>query len=198
MKIVESNMGIRSINLSANNLKDRFVESVILALKHNTDILVLKLHNNFVDSRRIVCVETLLEKNRELCRKRKLPYYEMLINKFKIVPGEFIKTVHQISKVSEECARMQVATGVHESALKHTEVSELNQTKVYEDLKEKVDAQLEEITNQVDEVDSAIAQTVTLNDREIKKMNSKIRGVERQSDQIDNECIKRCMKHNSN
>eukprot|EP01022_Parablepharisma_sp_SALTPOND_P026723 TRINITY_DN64709_c0_g1_i1.p4 TRINITY_DN64709_c0_g1~~TRINITY_DN64709_c0_g1_i1.p4 ORF type:complete len:198 (+),score=52.93 TRINITY_DN64709_c0_g1_i1:1769-2362(+) len=174
LKLIEENKGVHCLDLSNNDLRDEFAAAILNALKTNTEILFIKLHGNPMDLKRIHAIDVVLEKNRELKRKKEVPNYMKEISKYTLPPNEFNKTIKVIKDIAKECEIEQKLVDVQEKALKKVKTSELTKTNAIQKKKDEVDKELKRVTKEEDEFDTKCEEEKVNNEKEVLELEGKL------------------------
>ncbi len=171
--LVERHKGLRSLNLTGNHIRDEAATAIVKSLKTNIDILAIRLSGNSIDLKLLRAVDSLLERNRELAEKRKLPLYARQVDRFKLGPNDYARTTSMIAQMKEEYERVRTVAATNEAALRQTEEEQKAKTKLVEEKKRAIDLVCRKVDIKIAEVDEAMARVRESSEHEVKGIIAK-------------------------
>lgn len=140
IKYIEANKGLKNLDLTDNDLRDDFASGLLNALKNNTEIMVIKLGGNPIEIKRVRAIDELLERNRDLAAKRKVPTYQRELNRYKPdTRVEFSQAASQIEDTKKQLVVEKKENAIYEKKLQETIDKERAMTKLIEIKQKNID-----------------------------------------------------------
>lgn len=188
--MVETNETLVSLDLSNNNVRNKFVLALISHVKLNTRIRRIRLANNIVNPKHIRCLEILLALNRSRTRRSALPRYKSKVESFRLPANELTRAQQKMAEVSNAFRVESAYATSSAEELRLVEQHETGKTRVFVERKAERDKEWMRIDAGVQKVEQEREVRAEKGEKEVERMRGKIEGTKRDLERMTEECIR--------
>ena len=193
LKLIPKCETLTHLDLSDNELKEKFACVAFQQVAQNRNFLSLKLQGNYISLKRIRDIEEILEKNKDHKRKVNIPKYEEELIKLEAFNKIYENTENMFSRLKKEYETEKELFYNQEEKLDKLKVKDATEEKVAQEKKNALKKEDIKLHKELEQTNVEYNEEKDKYDKTVQKTVLKIGLIMKVIQRLQSECKYRCL-----